>query len=791
MSHLSKKIRILAIVSLCIAQTVSFTCADTLKIPQTAEEKQAALDEMNRESLRSATEQRQGEEAELLAEVRGNDMALKSSALAALISSEREKRLPANQGVNLLLELLNDQAKTEQEQFQQQVISGFVAYPKESKVVVERLINILLDSERELFVRIAAADTINVIDPENPQFIQACIVVLDSDFTDLVSKAVNILMVKGSTAKNAVLPLIKLLDSPLPDIPVQAYAALGHIVDSTEATQTSLAEQVKKLKQFDSLPAEKGAALLYSLQALGEAAQTALPSLIEIYRGTTQDYVRNMVIIAMASLRPGSNIDAIHLLTRIITDGNDFDPLVGAAEGALLQIQPGDTEAIKTLALNVRHPQLRVRLSVATVIEKLGASAAITASALVSSLKDAAKKPSFNVALVNKQVRALYSIAPSGNFGGGIIDLLNPQSSFIKKANIRYNIQPILFATLAKVGVPDDRAVQAEALSRVIEGLQSDSIYVFASAARVAGEMGELAAPSVPYILTALEPMARDAMMTETFGASMMPIVMPWSRRQQLKLSLPKHHSMPAGHNLIHDRYSYIVSARMEAIRALTKIGMPAAAPAIPYLERIVKEDAPLPYHEVARDALFALGVGVRDQATVLPGATTVVLNKEMPEVIFTDLQANTLNKGNISGKMNLFVFVDTQCPCVQAYTDRMKALNDKYEAKGLNIIYVFALPEEKKETISKFVIEQKLPWTIVQDTKQELTNTFDAQSTSESFLFDQKGVLRYHGRIDDNIYKPEKVKERNLENAIVALLNAKPVATAETELKTCVIPRM
>ena len=53
-------------------------------------------------------------------------------------------------------------------------------------------------------------------------------------------------------------------------------------------------------------------------------------------------------------------------------------------------------------------------------------------------------------------------------------------------------------------------------------------------------------------------------------------------------------------------------------------------------------------------------------------------------------------------------------------------------------------------------------------------------------FLFDAKGKLVYHGTVDDNARDETAVKQPWLHDAVHAVAEGKPVATAETKALGC-----
>ncbi|HEX8463693.1 MAG TPA: redoxin family protein, partial [Abditibacterium sp.] len=121
----------------------------------------------------------------------------------------------------------------------------------------------------------------------------------------------------------------------------------------------------------------------------------------------------------------------------------------------------------------------------------------------------------------------------------------------------------------------------------------------------------------------------------------------------------------------------------------------------------------------------------------------------------------------------------------------RVINLSKKYRAQGLRVAYVFSMPKEKPIEIARYMHSQGLPFPALIDREQKMLKMLNGQCSSEVFLTDKKGVLRYHGRVDDSTFDPKSVRSRDLENAIVALSKNARVARAEVPAMGCAIPRI
>jgi len=73
---------------------------------------------------------------------------------------------------------------------------------------------------------------------------------------------------------------------------------------------------------------------------------------------------------------------------------------------------------------------------------------------------------------------------------------------------------------------------------------------------------------------------------------------------------------------------------------------------------------------------------------------------------------------------------------------------------------------------------------------KNVIPDKFDALVTSEAYLIDSTGVLRYHGRIDDSP-RVANVKQHDLQNVLDAYLAGGPLPERESRALGCTIKRV
>ncbi len=114
-----------------------------------------------------------------------------------------------------------------------------------------------------------------------------------------------------------------------------------------------------------------------------------------------------------------------------------------------------------------------------------------------------------------------------------------------------------------------------------------------------------------------------------------------------------------------------------------------------------------------------------------------------------------------------------------------------KYAKHTLKVVYVFSTPGERAIEVARFMKGYQIPFPAIIDRDQKLLKMLDGRASSEVYLVDKAGVLRYHGRVDDATFNLKSVKSRDLQNAIVALIQNKKVAKPEVAAMGCAIPRL
>ena len=171
--------------------------------------------------------------------------------------------------------------------------------------------------------------------------------------------------------------------------------------------------------------------------------------------------------------------------------------------------------------------------------------------------------------------------------------------------------------------------------------------------------------------------------------------------------------------------------------------------------------------------------------------APSAKINTKLPAFAVKTVDGSGFTNASFRGKIGVFVLADTQCPCVQAVEERLKTLSKRYYKNGVRVVYVFPKPGERALDVARFMQNHQIPFPAVVDQNQRFLKMLDGKCSSEVYLTDKQGVLRYHGRVDDSTFDPKAVKRRDLEAAIVQVARKQTVKNPEVPAMGCAIPRL
>jgi mono/diheme cytochrome c family protein len=110
-----------------------------------------------------------------------------------------------------------------------------------------------------------------------------------------------------------------------------------------------------------------------------------------------------------------------------------------------------------------------------------------------------------------------------------------------------------------------------------------------------------------------------------------------------------------------------------------------------------------------------------------------------------------------------------------------------------VQIVAINSNAQDSFVSVSAHAQEREVPFPVLKDFEHKAADAFGAKRTPEAFLLDDKFVIRFHGRIDDQYgvgTQRDKPTRRELKEALDELLAGKAITTATTQVSGCIIGR-
>jgi len=162
----------------------------------------------------------------------------------------------------------------------------------------------------------------------------------------------------------------------------------------------------------------------------------------------------------------------------------------------------------------------------------------------------------------------------------------------------------------------------------------------------------------------------------------------------------------------------------------------------------------------------------------------------KVSDFVIDNYDGSQYSLSNSGAKATVIIFVSTECPFVQPYTDRLINLNNEFGSKGITIWGINSNKTEPTEEVMNHAKEKNYNFPVLKDMNNVVANQFGASRTPEVFVIDNNSMtVIYHGRIDDN-KEADKVTSNDLQNALNDFLAGNAIAVNETKAFGCSIKK-
>jgi thiol-disulfide isomerase/thioredoxin len=194
----------------------------------------------------------------------------------------------------------------------------------------------------------------------------------------------------------------------------------------------------------------------------------------------------------------------------------------------------------------------------------------------------------------------------------------------------------------------------------------------------------------------------------------------------------------------------------------------------------------------LAAGMVLLLGVAV---PVATAAEATVHIGQNVGKLAFKDIRYLSRSLADMSGKKAyVIVCTSTTCPLVQKYLPKIKRLDEKYRAQGVQFLSLNVNPGDSIREMAAHALEFDLAFPTVKDINGESVAALGVMRTPEVVILSADHTLVYRGRIDDQYRfagEANSVTHNDLEAAIEAVVAGKPVTVAETSVDGCLITKV
>jgi peroxiredoxin len=152
------------------------------------------------------------------------------------------------------------------------------------------------------------------------------------------------------------------------------------------------------------------------------------------------------------------------------------------------------------------------------------------------------------------------------------------------------------------------------------------------------------------------------------------------------------------------------------------------------------------------------------------------------------DLHGGSLGYSALKGNVTVLAFISTRCPMSNAFNFRLNELYNEFAGRA-KFVVINSNVDESTDEVRRHAEKMGYDFPVYKDPDSVVADLFGAKATPDTFVLDQKGVVRYHGFIEDAA-NSERTKNRALRLAIEAVLQNKDVPVPETHSLGCAIRR-
>ena len=164
-------------------------------------------------------------------------------------------------------------------------------------------------------------------------------------------------------------------------------------------------------------------------------------------------------------------------------------------------------------------------------------------------------------------------------------------------------------------------------------------------------------------------------------------------------------------------------------------------------------------------------------------------LGSVVTDFVVTEATGTPVHYIALKGNVTVLMFFSTRCPISNAFNYRRNQLYLEFRDR-VNFIAVDSNSNESLTEVRDYARAVGFDFPVYRDANNVMADRFGAQVTTDTFVMDSSGTIRYHGFIEDSP-NPTRAKTRGLRLAIEAVLGSRDVPVPETKAMGCSIRRI
>jgi hypothetical protein len=157
------------------------------------------------------------------------------------------------------------------------------------------------------------------------------------------------------------------------------------------------------------------------------------------------------------------------------------------------------------------------------------------------------------------------------------------------------------------------------------------------------------------------------------------------------------------------------------------------------------------------------------------------------------DVAGRTFHPFRVEGKAQVLFFLSAECPISGFYAPEIQRICKNYAGRGVRCALIYEDLDIEPGRIRRHLDEfgyRDIPAAL--DTKAQIAKQAGATVTPQAVLLDERGRIRYRGRIDNFYFDLGKSRRQatthDLRDALDAVISGQPVLRPETQAVGCYI---